>query len=47
MTPLEINNLANRNNSAYDDPAIAGERARLHAKLLAMEKEKLGGVATG
>jgi len=42
--PLETNNLANKNNPAYQDPAIATERERLHAKLLAMEKEKLGGV---
>jgi hypothetical protein len=42
--PLETNNLANENNPLYNDPAISAERERLHRKLLALEKEKMGEV---
>lgn len=40
--PLETNNLANPANPDYEDKIIAAERERLHKKLLALEKEKLG-----
>lgn len=43
---LEVNNLANKDNPAYNDPLIAAERKRLHTKLLLLEKEKLGSVVT-
>jgi arylsulfatase A-like enzyme len=45
--PLETNNLANNDNPDYHDPAIAAERERLHAKLLALQEEKLGSIAKG
>lgn len=44
LDPQELNNLANKDNPHYNDPFVAAERERLHAKLLAMEKQKLGTV---
>jgi arylsulfatase A-like enzyme len=40
--PTELDNLANPANARYNDTAIAAERVRLHAQLLALEEQKTG-----
>ncbi|MFY0255515.1 sulfatase-like hydrolase/transferase [Chitinophaga sp. 30R24] len=42
--PHETNNLANKDNPDYNHPFIVAQRERLHKKLLALEKEKLGSI---